>query len=376
MHSQEIGHYKYIHIFYFQDSKSFNPKIVEFINKEFNFNEHLFVTPHKNVYEAIKNYSNVFYYSVKSEGAKARKADIINYFAEKCDWLILHSFCRAIEFYKIKKKYLNKIVWRSWGHDVNVFSYHNNYKDLIKSVIFNPIWKSYILQFKSVGIANTCDLYNFKKLDESFDKRINFMLMPYPTNVSYADICDLRDKHIKKEKVNVMVGHSASAADNHLEILKRLYVYRNENIEIFVMWPYSHKNDYNRLQTIKEYAKVFDGRVTFVENYIDFKKYIQFLDDMDIVIFDGLSSYALGNIGLSISLRKKIFLNSKGVIRQAFDSDDIPYSCTDVIGTISYDEFIRPLRYPKNLNSSLEEHGYEYCVQKWRDLFNWLDNKS
>jgi len=87
--------------FFLCDELKFYSKVVELVNKVdfFNKEEHVFITPFKNVYQALKDVSNIVY--IETGGMK--KASTINACSKQCDWIFVHFMCSPLETMKIKK---------------------------------------------------------------------------------------------------------------------------------------------------------------------------------------------------------------------------------------------------------------------------------
>ena len=366
-------HYKYVHIFHRSDT-FFSLGLVRLISSNMNLkpSEHLYVTQHKEVYDQVKEYGNVVLYDkFQSKNDSLITVHMVNEYGKYCDWIFMHSLCRPIYFLMIHKKLVSKIIWRTWGHDTRIQYNKGEYlKNCIKKIC-KPLWKSRLKRLKAIGIANVVD-----EIDLSWIKGAHFIMMPYSSGTGRSELLQLRNVsiHNTPNVINVQIGHSGTIMDNHLQIIRKLEKWSKLNIRIHIVWAYYGDGDIPRLELLKKYiAEHWSNNVDILEKRIPYDQYLQFINQMDIVILDGKQSYALGNIGISVLLRKKIFLNRDGIIKQAFDKEHLPYCCTDQLDTMSYEEFISPLQYPDDFNSSLEAHGKEYSVQKWNELLDWLD---
>lgn len=366
-------HYNFIHIFHRTDTH-FSGMLATAIhdNPELRPADHLFVTQHEEVAEALRPLGDVYLFRDKSENAHQVVVDMVNTCGEWGDWIIMHSMTKSFYVMKFKRKMLPKIVWRTWGHDVYI-GYNEGIKYFPKNFVkflIKPFWKRRLEKFRAVGGANTVDKINLSWLNQEF------VPMPYVAGVTAAQLDEIeRTTQHPGTGFNVMIGHSGTSMDNHFSMLRSLERFKDEDIHAYVMFPYYGSGDLIELQKIKEYAaRVWTGRgkVTFVENKVPYLDFLRFLMGMDAVILDGKASYALGNLSIALHFRKKIFLNRDGVIKKAFDADGLPHSCTDEIAGMSYEEFTSPTNYPAELNSSLESKGSEGCVRIWANLLNTL----
>lgn len=369
--------YKYIHILW-HDELKFNLNIVRIIIKqENNFlpSEHLFVTPFVNVYNSIdklinensdekKSKTEVEYYPTKNP----QSVRILNYYANFGKWIFVHSLPAPHYSIWIKKKFCDKIIWRTWGHDTG-YSYINNnrIKQFVKKFI-EAVWKRKIKRFAAIGIANIVDEIEIR---EKFGNIKTFQI-PYVDDGKRGLESVLKD--IKKDGhigVNVLVGHSGWATNKHITVMQELEKYKQENMIIYLILSYGEPN---YIKVVKEYVKNnWDDNVIMIEKFMSYSEYIELLNKMDIAIFDYERSYALGNIQILINLRKKIFLNKKGVIKRAFDLEHVPYECTCDIKYMNYEKFTKPVDYQEYGAYSWDQINYSTYVEKWKTMLNELD---
>ena len=357
--------YKFIHLMWNKDANlKFYPNLIDTINTNFNEKDQLFVTPYEDVYYALhKKYDNVelFYSLVKSS------CNIVHYCLRKGQWVIIHGMASPLLF--LKPRDYKRIIWRTWGGDV-----HYVYKDgeIVKNAIKKILEickKSVVKRFFAVGIANTVDDVDIK---QTFGDIKTFRL-DYPKRE-----CDylLNATYIFPKSanlINILIGHSGYANDHHINILKSLEKFRNENIQIHMILSYGDK-DY--IKSVEDYVgSNWSTKVIIHKNFMKFCDYIKFLSTMHIAVFDATNSYALGNISWLIKLKKTLVVNRNGVIKKAFDRDNVPYICSDDLKDISFDELIKERDYSK-MNDGMKILTYNQNVEMWRKCLTELDNVS
>lgn len=347
---------KYIHIIYRNELK-FSHSLVNFINEpstELCAEQHLFITPHKKVYEELKSFGNVF--------LDTSNKCLINKYAPLCDWIICHSFYDFKDVFKIKRKYLRRILFRYWGGG---FGFQYKKGQLIRNLVKIPaniILRKRFDSFAAIGIVKNVDVLNLKgKL-----KTDKFYLMPYARLEADKVREDAKNNPLEKDGIlNVSLYHRGTFEGNHIEILKKLERF-GDKIRIYVPLSYGDK-DY--IEKVKSYIKGnAPENIIVVDEFMEYDKYVQFINKMDIGIFDCTTSTALGNISVYLFLQKKIMLNRAGVIKKAFDEESIPHSFVDELDTISFDDFIKMPEYPEGVHYDLMPMGKTRAIEAWKQI--------
>ena len=349
--------YKYVHVFNSQDFK-FIPKLLNAVNSNeqvFKIEDHLFVTPHKKVYDLIKQYPNVVLTDLKG-------AAIVNSFGKNADWVIIHSFSDAVDALLIKRKIAGRVIWRTWGHDL----FRNNEEKFtlkyILKVIREYLFSRKIEKFYAVAGANCIDEFNI--FLKSKCKRFYRLPYTYEEGIhAYYQSLNIKSNH--NGDFRIMIGHSGDQNNNHIEIINRIRPYLKENITIVLVLAYMPGNqDY--VQSVIEYAKrMIPDNLEIVDKFIPFREYIDFLNNIDVAIFDSKNSYALGNISILTKLGKTIYLNDGGIIHNAFKKTGFPHYCTREI--LHLDKENNPLL----LNYNPDDYGDLCAIDDLEFLKRW-----
>lgn len=360
-----MRHYKYIH-FLWHDELKFNTRLVRMINnKEYGFSldDHLFVTPHKMIYEALRNYRNVILFDSK----KQTYTQVINLYASFGDWLFFHSILSWGSIFKVKKKYYKKIIWRTWGHDAT-FAKVNEGSLLkrLKNRIFNFFKLRVVRLFFAVGVSsNYIDALDIKMRYGN----VKTVHVSYPEKTKDIIVSNSQ----KKDILNIMVGHSGYPADNHIEVMEKLKKYKNENICIYLIFSYANTS---YMKEIVDYVNTnWSQKVVVVTKFMPLNEYKEFCSRMDIGIFDfdKPQSYAIGNVSLLFSLRKKLFFNRKGLWHKAFSEKGAPHCCTDELDNMSFEQFRSPLIFEEEKYEGLDKKTFEENLESWKLLLKKLD---
>lgn len=332
----ELRHVKYLHIFWHNDVK-FNVPFARMIcteDKYFNSGEHIFVTPHSQVYEKIKEYGNA---------CLVEDGNLINACGKYCDWIFVHCLgCNKLSFLFTKKKYARKVIWRTWGHDVKTkadvksqLSLKRKFYCVIKNA-YVTLHANIIRRFYMIGIANSIDILKINKVYG--DMKTNCISYGYRPE-HYVTLKSTYEGMKPSEVTRVLVGHSGWDSDKHFEIFEKLKEYANENILVTMVLSYGDK-DYIKL--VKEKAiEYFGDKVEFIEEFMPNSEYAKFLSGIDIAILASVNSSALGNLALLTFFEKKVYVNPNGDLAVAIENDGCKYYDYNDIGNISFKDFIK-----------------------------------
>lgn len=372
MRNNKEFYYKYIHLMYGHDTK-FSKLLLDFISNPengFEIDQHLFVTPYKNVFDDLKQYSNV----LLDESNK----NLYKVYYKHCHLIISHS---GEELYRIlltPKKIKNKVVYRYWG-GMRILQYDKSSKtcgERLKLKVKKYILKKSFSEFAAIGIANITDIIDLSRI---LKKDTKYYRLSYASNEYYDTVNKLKQKldiekdTNKRHKKRILLGHRGTEENNHIEILKRLSKYNSENFDIYIPLSYGEEK---YIQNVEKYVKENSkGNIVIMKQFMKFSEYAEFLSTIDIAIFDGYTSYALGNLGIILFFNKTVYLNENGVIAKALESENNDYKKISDIGKTSFEEFSKPMKYPANYTSDLCIISTEERIKNWNKLLADFSDK-
>lgn len=346
---------KYLHI---MNNEKFNEAYIVFIEKNFNMNEHYFVFWGGVSEDEIPILKRENILKIKS------KKDIIKllYFMNKKVKIYLHNLFndRLLLILYLHPWVLNRCNWIIWGADLYNLT---DYPISFKSKIIRRIRLSTIKRFGEVStlVKGDYDLakskYNIKgKYKEGF----------YPPKLNYKDLDNLINSYEKNNTLFIQIGNSADKRNNHIEVLNELIKFKEENIKIFCPLSYGDKEYANY---ISEYGtNLFGDKFVPMLDFMPYSEYIEYLNSIDIAIFNNDRQQALGNIYLLLYFGKKVFIRSDTTMWKHF---------TEKLGVHVYDALkIKNINFSqfktidKNINLINREYTRkiyteEYAVTIW-----------
>lgn len=285
----------------------------------------------------------------------------------KCDAIILHyaSFLllkRLLQFPDIIKKV--RIV--CWGGDIERLKDHQNFKYRVlqsKKVLLRSF-----SQVKRVGFLLQEDQEWVEKIIPNIKE---CSVVRY--RMKYWKDCDqyYLAKKPKDDYYWIQLGNSATETNHHLEIIRKLAIYRGKPFKLYV--PLSYGNHRYAKKVIKAGYKYLGEQFIPITDYMTCDHYYDLLSKMTIVIHNHHRQQGLGNIALSLQYGSKVYMNTQSptwnsLVRQGY----VLYDQKD-IGKIPFESFVQTI--PEALLANRERHldedrKYQINVDNWRQFFH------
>lgn len=358
----------FVHIVWSGDA-FFNDRIIHLITSEkcLSPEKHVFLTNRQDFYDRYRQNACLKYEPELSGAKLINKAFAIGY------WVFVHGMCGPDEVLKIRKDCLNRIIWRTWGHDIR--PYRLKHGQLLKNVIKWYLNKRYIYRGNHIffmGGNNEIDMIAIRRTFANS----KFVRVPYPDPQSFDIIHDVKKSNEGKrkkvgEKTRILVGHSGISNDNHIRIIQNVKNISTLNdIELIFVLSYG---DPDYICLLEDYIEQNVKQCSIIiRDKLSFREYNELLASVDIAILDGTESYALDNISSLLYFEKIIVLNPSGVIAQAFQEYGLPYYTLDDLKNIIFEKDNNPMDYNMISQTTLGPQTYEHDVDEWMELLKAL----
>jgi len=320
----------------------FIPPFIDFINKHFDANEHLFVILGKPRYKygLTKEYPVMWidkplkFIPFLKELNQSKKIIIHGLWSEIFNIILL------LQPWLFKKCY-----WIIWGGDL--YSLRENASPQEK--LRNYIKKSVTSKLKGVICYHNSEFEVAKKLANVNGEFLESFF--YPSNL-YKDIdVDLKPK---SEFTIIQVGNSADPSNEHVAVFEKLKKFKDENIKLVVPLSYGDE-DYTK-EVVQVGYDIFGDKFYPLLEFMDFKKYLKLLSEIDIAIFNHDRQQAMGNITTLLGLGKKVYLRK----------DVITWNYLTEVGVKVFD--VESINL--NLISGLEKQNNIHTIKKYFSLEN------
>lgn len=365
-----MKHFKYTHLL-LQDEFKFASSMIKMLNSfdELEAGQHRFITRFPRVYNQISKFQN-------TSLDEHEVGYLLFKYGFDTEWIFVHS----LNYSPVKVAFLfpaiiaKKTIWRTWGHDVFFPSFREG--DTLKNILKKIVLYKYIgriRQFRYIGIANSCDSVRMNELFGSVPMiRLPYSYLPGRGKMLLdAYNQSTNEKQIFGRPIKVMVGHSGFPSDHQLEILDMLKPYADENMIVSLVLSYGHEE---YIASVKSKAiSLFGEKIEILDKMIPYEEYLKYLSSVDVAIMDQLHSAALGNVAPLLFFGKKIYLNREGVMYKGFQMENVPFSFTDQIGKIPFDEFCSPVDEKNERFSSLASSTDDNLpIELWADCLHSL----
>ena len=198
----------------------------------------------------------------------------------------------------------------------------------------------------------------------------------YPFSIKIQSIDAILEKNpvhqaYNNQPTNIIIGNSSSTTNRHFEIFNLLKKFQNENIKIHALLAYG--DPVYAEKVCEEGRLLFGEKFISVTDYMTYEKFIQFLNNMDILIFNHERQQGLGNLFLALLLKKKVYINHTSTLFDCFRNDlKLQVEKTSDIGKSNFYDFMTiddtiATRNKQLITEILDE---DEVVKHWKALFN------
>lgn len=279
------------------------------------------------------------------DGKRAHSLAFLYDYASEVDWVFLYNNrLTVLDRACVKRKVLKKIVWFSFGSDIdleNESGWHgSNFLSKIYHATVLPVVEAQAKRkmgaVRAICIQAVYDGFSIRRdygdvplLPFSFLKNREKSVLPM-SNCSY-----------KKDGIlRILVGHHGYPGVSHRRVLEALLRYKNENILIYLPMAYG---DRSYIQQVKKYARdCFSDKAIIIDEPMNFEDYASFLSTIDVAIFDTDKNVAVDNIALLCHFGKKIYSRTTGRIAERLSFESIRVYDVDSIKTEPFGTFSEP----------------------------------
>ena len=299
------------------------------------------------------------------------------------DVIILHSLYfttqKYIYFLFFFRKLLKKAVWIEWGADLYVWKYNSN---TLQGRIRNYIGGVIRRNIPRIGCCFPTDE---EEVRAQFGENVRCYYTPLanpkqnPTGL-IEEIMELRPPEPEFKKAPcIQIAHNSFQFNNHMRIIDYLSKFKDENA-VFVLplnyGIYGINGQYGgkmyRDSVIKYAQKELgEDRVGVLLKSIPFDRYLSFLWNIDVVVFDFDRPSGLGTLRILLLMEKKVYIPAGTPYYDFLRSKGLPIYDTRRIPEMTFEEFMEPPVYTDK-RWLLSYMNNRDVIQCWLDMFDSL----
>lgn len=341
--NRKIAEYKYIHIML---NDKFCVPFVEFINNNFNKNEHLFL---------VKNISKGFPFPTAENVFEISTIYGIDFSAPKIERVITHSLFwqqTIVYWYKHKNIQKEKAYWMIWGGDL----YNAERSNMQDSVRRN--FKGYISD-----TDGDCNVVR----DKYCIGRADYINAAYTFPVSLEMVNDAIKMKTNHSYIQIQVNNSADRST--LAMMDELANYASKNMKILTILSYGDLQYKNEI--IKKGKTIFKDKFEYLDEYLSPQEYAKKIAENDILILNQNRQQGLGNSFVSLAEGVKVFIRSDVTTYRHFNNRGIKVYDTLKIKEMQYNDIITYEEKIKQNNMQRARRFFEddYLRKKWDPVF-------
>lgn len=323
--------YKYVHLMF---NDKFNKSVVDFLNKHFNPQDHLFL---------CKRFFKEFPFPTGANVMEIQSLYQINWNELHAEKIICHSLFdnEVIDFLFAHKEYLKKAVWIMWGGDFY------KYPEDEKNIYVRQNFAHYVT--------------NYEK--EEISAKLKIDITPYRLRYNFPVNKEILDTCIQKKHDDIVIQINNSADDSTLEVLACLRKFADENIRIRTILSYG-KLAYKDIiiQKGKEY---FGDKFEYLDKILSPKYYANYLAENDILILNQDRSQGVGNTLASLYLGKKIFIRREISTATRLEREGFVIYDTNTIKNLTFAEFVKNDYAEQNKEVVKKSFDEDFIKSQW-----------
>lgn len=337
--------------------KKFSTQFIDFINSNFDKSNHHFLVFGSQVLREdlnLLNYENITTVYRK----KIVRFFLILKYSLKSSKIIIHGLWDPITIIllSLNKKGAKKSYWLIWGGDLYNAYWSRNYS--IKTKILHFFRRRVI---ENIGHVVTLMKKEVDLINEWYGAEPNvYNCMLYQSNLT-DDV--IFKKIEEKEITSIMVGHSATEDNNHIEVFE--YLKGFSNIKVYSILSYG--SEFYRDEVINKGSTMFGDNFFPITEYKNLSEYKRLLGSMNIAIFHAKRQIGFGNLVNLVAQGVKIYLRDEIATKQYFDSIGVKtYSLFSDVDVTLIDSNV----LEKNSKIIKSKHTMINLIKEWQEIFD------
>lgn len=350
-------------------NEKFTQNFIEFINRNFDINDHFFY-----IYKEGTEFIHQSYKNVKYVNSLINSIDLL---MVEDDKIFIHGFysSKIIRFLTMRISQINvkRLVIIIWGADLYNGYFILNTKGLHLRTRINELLKKRFIRKASCFMTFAAP--DFELLCKRFETSGKQFDCLYPSSIDVDTLDNLKKNKKENSRLRIMVGNSATITNQHIEMLEILTRFAGENIEIICPLSYGNKE---YAEEIERFGKLkFGDKFNAIKEYLNPEKYSEFLNSVDVAVFNNNRQQATANIEILSYLGKKVYVRSDTTTWGHYvERDKCAIFDTLKIKSMEFNEFKRIEEDNIKINVSYFSRIWNeaYIKKLWEDVIKYEIN--
>lgn len=290
--------------------------------------------------------------------------------------VFIHYFSPLLYRWVASSKF-NEVNWMVWGGDLyNLPSLDRLcYERMTWDRYMRKDWSAQTLLYKlKINLTQTpfqkkayAKIKNiltwmdeeYKFAIEHLPVQADYQFFFYENQLPYSQLDALVPSVTSPKKRALIIGNSASPTNNHLDTIR---VLENNHIDADLFVPVSY-GDKRYISFLKNNLKFSRGNLEFIERYMPFDEYLNFLSASDGLIMNTIRPQGFGNILMMMYLGKPVFFNPNNISLPDLNRAGLKWSSLDTFRSFTD---VSPAPNKEGVMRLLS-HGR--LVQAYKELF-------
>lgn len=311
--------------------------------------------------------------------SKREEWEFISDILDRYDRVIFHSLMLSPQ---VKAKILlhkpaniQKIVWLEWGYDLYI-TRPNSAINLVRYAAKMVMRKFFDRRVPFFIAIHPSDIEEYKRIvkGKGYIDWVPYRESPNPpVPPPRSPHIRMQDKRKDGQPIMIQVGHRAWNNLHHAKWLRRLAVYKDENIQVLLPLSYGDAVYADRIQA--EAAGLFGSKAIVLRDVMPFEDYWALLAKVDIFILDSRRQIALGNIHNFLENQKKIYMPANGSLYRYFQSQGVELGDIEDVGKISFSVFTSEFDMTQAMKFMDRYETFDN-IARWREILDQITGNN
>ncbi len=182
----------------------------------------------------------------------------------------------------------------------------------------------------------------------------------YENQLPYNQLDSITAGPGRSERLTLIIGNSGSPTNNHLDVVKFL---EENKIHADLLLPVSY-GDSHYISFLRKNIKFTYGIVKFVDRYMPFHEYVEWLAAADGLVMNSLRPQGYGNIFMMMYLGKPVYFNPTNISLPDLSDAGLKFNTLqDLKSSV-------PGTHQPNNEAVINFLSHERLINEYRSLFS------